>query len=75
MPGPIILMEDQPCTSGRSTFPPGNTRETKPRKKRCLLAPWWDYPEGTPNGGSTSLPSAPPPATPGLTSHPPPPEK
>ncbi|XP_077002397.1 negative regulator of P-body association [Tamandua tetradactyla] len=68
-------MGDQPCASGRSTLPPGNTRETKPPKKRCLLAPRWDYPEGTPNGGSTPLPSAPPPASPGLKSHPPPPEK
>ncbi|PNI17143.1 NBDY isoform 2, partial [Pan troglodytes] len=36
--------------SGRSTLPPGNAREAKPPKKRCLLAPRWDYPEGTPNG-------------------------
>uniref|UniRef100_A0A8C2RKR8 Negative regulator of P-body association n=1 Tax=Capra hircus TaxID=9925 RepID=A0A8C2RKR8_CAPHI len=72
-------MGDQPCTSGRSTLPPGNTRETKPPKKRCLLrcllAPRWDYPEGTANGGNTTLPSTPPPASPGLKSHPPPPEK
>ncbi|XP_058391969.1 negative regulator of P-body association [Diceros bicornis minor] len=68
-------MGDQPCGSGRSTLPTGNTREIKPPKKRCLLAPRWDYPEGTPNRGSTPLPSAPPPASPGLKSHPPPPEK
>ncbi|KAG3272234.1 hypothetical protein H1C71_030409 [Ictidomys tridecemlineatus] len=68
-------MGDQPCASGRSTLPPGNTREAKPPKKRCLLAPRWNYPEGTPNGGSTDLPSAPPPASAGLKSHPLPPEK
>uniref|UniRef100_A0A5F5PZN8 Negative regulator of P-body association n=1 Tax=Equus caballus TaxID=9796 RepID=A0A5F5PZN8_HORSE len=44
-------MGDQPCVSGRSTLPTGDTREIKPPKKRCLLAPRWDYPEGTPNGG------------------------
>ncbi|XP_036271708.1 negative regulator of P-body association [Pipistrellus kuhlii] len=67
-------MGDQPCPSGRSTLPSANTRESKPPRKRCLLAPRWDYPEGTPNGG-TALPSAPPPASPGLKSHPLPPEK
>ncbi|KAM6144110.1 negative regulator of P-body association [Erethizon dorsatum] len=68
-------MEDEPCASGRSTLPLGSTREAKPPKKRCLLAPRWDYPEGTPNRGSATLPSAPPPASAGLKSHPPPPEK
>jgi hypothetical protein len=72
LPGPIILMGDQPCASGRSTLPPGNTREAKPPKKRCLLAPRWDYPEGTPNGSSTTPPSAPPPVAAGLKSLPPP---
>uniref|UniRef100_A0A8C4LIT6 Negative regulator of P-body association n=1 Tax=Equus asinus asinus TaxID=83772 RepID=A0A8C4LIT6_EQUAS len=43
-------MGDQPCVSGRSMLPTGDTREIKPPKKRCLLAPRWDYPEGTPNG-------------------------
>ncbi|XP_049728602.1 negative regulator of P-body association [Elephas maximus indicus] len=68
-------MGDQPCASGRSTLPPRNTRETKPPKKGCLLAPRWDYPEGTPNGGNTPLPSAPSSTSPGLKSHPPPSEK
>ncbi|XP_041502052.1 negative regulator of P-body association [Microtus oregoni] len=68
-------MGDQPCASGGSTLPPGETREPKPPRRRCLLAPRWDYPEGTPSGGSTTLPSAPPPASDGLKSHPPPPEK
>ncbi|KAM9177430.1 LOW QUALITY PROTEIN: negative regulator of P-body association [Dugong dugon] len=67
-------MGDQPCASGRSTLPPGKTREAKPPKKRCLLAPRWDYPE-VPQRGNTRLPSAPPPASPGLKLHPPPPEK
>ncbi|XP_068389618.1 negative regulator of P-body association [Eschrichtius robustus] len=68
-------MGEQHCTSWRSTLQPGNTREIKLPKKRCLLAPRWDYPEGTPNRGSTPLPSTPPPASPGLKSHPPSPEK
>ncbi|XP_023422884.1 negative regulator of P-body association-like [Cavia porcellus] len=67
-------MEDQSCASGRSTLPLGSTQEAKPPKKRCLLAPRWDYPEGTPNAGTTTLLSAPP-ASAGLKSHPPPPEK
>ncbi|XP_070270294.1 negative regulator of P-body association [Myotis yumanensis] len=71
-PGPIILLGNQPCASRRSTRPPGNTWETKPPKKRCLLAIQWEYLKGTPNGNSTPLPSAPPPAPPGLKSHPPP---
>ncbi|XP_051016975.1 negative regulator of P-body association-like [Acomys russatus] len=66
-------MGDQPCASGRSTLPPGNTWEPKAPIKRCLLALWWDYPEGTPSGGSTTLFSVPPPASGGLKSHPRPP--
>ncbi|XP_037365756.1 negative regulator of P-body association-like [Talpa occidentalis] len=68
-------MGDQPCPSGRSMLPLGNTQEVKPPKKCCLLAPRWDYPEGTPNRGSNTLPLALPPASPSLKLHLPPPEK
>ncbi|XP_030741621.1 LOW QUALITY PROTEIN: negative regulator of P-body association [Echinops telfairi] len=65
-------MGDQPCASGRSTFPLENTGEAKPPKKHCLFAPRRVYPEfGTPNRGCAPLLSAPPPESPVLKSNPP----